>query len=454
VETNNVRTNEDQCPLCGSELSKIKLREIEAKLRSEEQKQAAEIAKAGMAEKQRLEQQFKLDLEKQKQAIEKKLKQESDQQLKLIAVERDQAAKKLKAAEEREAAVRKEAMLEIAKQKQAAEKRAKEEAESQIKKATAERDQAAKKLKEAEAREAASKKQMQQEAELLLRKELNEQRQALEKDRDTSLVKQQATFNRQNEALQKKMKNMEQQLLKKTANELGDAAEIDLFDSLRESFPDDRISRVAKGQTGPDIIHEVLYKGEVCGKIIIDSKNRQSWQNAFVTKLRKDQVEAKADHAILASTVFPAGKKEMYIESEVIVISPARVVHITHLLRKAVLAMHMKGLSIKERSTKITRLYNLITSDAYSKKFSEAGRLTNEILELDVQEKKAHDNVWRKRGQCAKQLHNVLREVETDVAAVIEGSGEDEHLRAFPAKSTGSEPTGREIEEIATWSKR
>jgi len=456
VETTNVRIiNEDKCPLCGSELSKIKFREIEAKLRSEGQKQAAEIAKAGMAEKQRLEQQFKLDLEKQKQAVEKKVKQESDQQLKLIAVERDQTAKKLKAAEEREAAVRKQAASEIAKQKQAAEKKANEEAEGQIKKATAERDQAAKKLKEAEAREAASKKQIQQDAELLRRKELNQQRQALEKDRDTALVKQQAEFNRQKEALQKKVKTVEQQLMKKTANELGDRAEIDLLDNLRASFPDDRILPIPKGQAGADIVHEVLYKGEPCGKIVIDSKNRQTWQNSYVTKLRQDKVEARAEHAILATTVFPAGEKELFIESAVIIISPARVVHIIHLLREAILAMHLKGLSLNERAGKITRLYALITSDAYSQKFAEAGRLTRDILELDVQEKKDHDNVWRKRGTYATRLQNVLREVKTEVAAVIEGGGDEAAPRAFPAKSTGdNQPGGAKTEEIAKWSKR
>ena len=68
---------------------------------------------------------------------------------------------------------------------------------------------------------------------------------------------------------------MEKQLQKKTANELGDGAEIDLFEALRESFPGDKITRIPKGQAGVDILHEVLYKGESCGKIIVDSKNRQ-----------------------------------------------------------------------------------------------------------------------------------------------------------------------------------
>jgi len=87
---------------------------------------------------------------------------------------------------------------------------------------------------------------------------------------------------------------------------------------LRGAFPDDLIHRVPKGQPGADIHQQVRYKGEVCGRIVFDSKNRQKWGYEFVTKLREDQVEAKADHAILSTTMFPSGKKELCIESGVI----------------------------------------------------------------------------------------------------------------------------------------
>jgi hypothetical protein len=139
-----------------------------------------------------------------------------------------------------------------------------------------------------------------------------------------------------------------------------------------------------------------------------------------VSKLRQDQVEAKAEHAILATTVFPAGRKEMCIESDVIVISPARVIYVTELLRQAMITMHIKGLSLKERSTKMSQLYDLITSEAYSKKFAEAEKLAQDVLDLDVQEQKDHGITWRKRGQLTTRIKNVLRNIETDVAAVIE----------------------------------
>lgn len=415
-----VGTNLERCPLCDTELSQVKFREIQVKLGDEARKKAGEIEQGKLAARQELEQEFDRALEKEKQAAAKKATQEAEQQLKKLVSERDQAANKLKEAQGREAEIRKEAALEVQRQKQAFEKKAKEQVDQQTKKLASERDEIAKKLKDAEIREATVRKHLQDNAERQKRKELSEQRQALENERTSLLLKQQAEFNRERESLQKKMQSMKSQLEKKTANELGDGAEIDLFEELRASFPDDRITRIKKGQAGADILLEILYKGEICGRIIVDSKNRQSWHNVFVSKLRQDKVEAVAEHAILATTVFPAGKKELCLDADIIVMSPARVPYIIQILRGAMVAMHIKGLSVKERSSKMLLLYNLITSESYVGKFSEATKLTKDMLDLEVQEKTAHDNVWKKRGSIVKRMQNVLREVETEVAAVIE----------------------------------
>ncbi len=366
----------EQCPWCGHIISRAKFEEIQAKIREDEQTklQAAKTA-------------LRLELEeKHRQAL---------------AVE-----------------------------KRAAEKRANDEAAKKIAAITVERDLNAKKVQELAAREAEIKKQAQQDADSRLQKEISRQRQVLEKDRDQSLLKQQAEFIREREGYKKKMKEMERQLQRKTANEMGDGAEIDLFETLRDAFTTDKITRVAKGQTGADILHEVLYKGQVCGRIVIDSKNRQGWHNGFITKLRADQIAAKADHAILSTTVFKSGQKELFIESGVIAVSPARVVHIIELLRSAILRLHTLGLSAKERAGKMTELYKLITSTDYTQQFDELGRLADGLSELDVEEAKEHQRVWKKRGSTVTRLKNVLRQIDTEVSSILEGN---DNFQTVPA---------------------
>lgn len=419
-----MQTTLEQCPLCGSDLSQAKFREIRAKMKDDDQKRAEALAEAKLAITRGVETELKREFERQRLLADKKIKEEADQRVGKIRGESELLAKQLLEAQQREAATREKARLEVAQHKQAAEKKAKADTEQEMRKIAAERDLATKQLKESQQREAQVRKQTEEEAKKQWQKQLTEQRQALEKDKNVALMKQNSENARGRESLQKQVKILELKLQNKTANELGDGGEIDVFEALRDAFPDDRITRIQKGQPGADTLHEILYKGEVCGRIVTDSKNRQGWQNVFVSKLRQDQVAANAEHAILATTIFPSGKKEMCIESGVIVIAPAHVVHVVQILRQAMVTMHIKGLSMNERSTKMSQLYALITSEAYCAKFAEANRLTLDVLELDVKEQAEHTRVWRNRGTLAKRLQKILREVETDVAAVIESAGD------------------------------
>lgn len=255
------------------------------------------------------------------------------------------------------------------------------------------------------------------------RKELLRQREILAKEKDTEKIKVQSQFSRERETYQKKITELSRQLERKTANELGEGAEIDLFEALRDAFPDDRITRVAKGEAGADILHEVLHKGAVCGTIIIDSKNRRAWQNGYIAKLRSDQQEARAEHALLSTTVFPAGKKELCIEDGVVVVSPARAVHIVQILRQFLIRIHVLGLSVKERSSKATQLYKLITSEAYAHRFAEIGEIGAKIAELDVQELKDHQKVWQCRGRLTTRLKSVVSGLDAEIGAIVEARG-------------------------------
>lgn len=188
-------------------------------------------------------------------------------------------------------------------------------------------------------------------------------------------------------------------------------------------FTRDDITRIKKGQPGADIRHEVVHKGASCGVIVLDSKNRQGWQNGYVTKLREDQMAAKADYAILATTVFPTGRKELYVDAEtkVIVVSKARVVEVVGLVRAAMERVHSLGLSQNERAEKRELLYSYITSEDYRQHLTEAGRLTGDLSELDVEEKRAHDKMWERRGRVTTRLRNLVRDVDTEVSSILEG---------------------------------
>jgi len=431
LRLNEMNAETDRCPWCGSIIPHSKFVEVQARIREEEQKKLA-VAEAALSK--RLQDEFEKKVETHRRAAEKQAREEAAKFLAKASSEKELALEKLKQVEAREAETRKQALEETEKRrqleqrhqhdlalaKQVAEKQAKEQSEKRVAALAAERDLAIQKAKQLEAKAAAVRKEAEEQAQQRFQKELNQQRLILEKAKEQEVLKKQVEFSRERESWEKKMVELQKKLQQKTANEIGEGAEVDVYEVLRQEFPYDNITRVAKGQPGADIHHEILYKGESCGLIVVDSKNRQGWQNSYITKLRQDETEAGAEQAILTTTVFPVGKKELCIESGIIVVNPARVAHIVALLRNAMIAMHRLGLSAKERSGKMDQLYNFITSEGYTKRFDEATKLTDDILELDVQEKKAHDNVWKKRGTLATRLSHVLRELDTEVSAIVE----------------------------------
>ena len=185
---------------------------------------------------------------------------------------------------------------------------------------------------------------------------LDEQRLSLEKARDDAVNAEIAKGFENELRLTTQLANLQRQWEKKTADELGEGAEVKLYEELKAHFDGDKFHHVGKGNAGADIIQEVIQNGQVCGKIIFDSKDRNAWRNDFVSKLLVDQVAEGVEHAILSSRVFPAGAKQIQIQDGVIIANPARVVTIVELLRKQIINSFRLRLSAESRTEKTAAL--------------------------------------------------------------------------------------------------
>ena len=209
------------------------------------------------------------------------------------------------------------------------------------------------------------------------------------------------------------------QLQQKTSNELGEGAEIDLFDALKLEFPDDKIMRIAKGEPGADVRHEV-FEGQIsCGELIWDSKSRNAWQNAFVKKLKSDQLAAKASFAILTTRVFPSGASQIHIQDGVIVLNPARAVAVATLLRQQMIQMRVQKLSEQAREEKMALIYAFITSEQFSHLAKRMEDLTLKLLDLDVNEQKAHERMWIERGGVTKSLQKAHGQLVSEIERIV-----------------------------------
>ena len=250
---------------------------------------------------------------------------------------------------------------------------------------------------------------------------LANQRQALDKSKDDAVNRAKAEEFEKNQKLQKKLDELQRQLDQKTSNELGEGAEIDLYQELRTAFEDDRIKRIPKGEPGADIRHEVFHNGEPVGKILYDSKNHRAWRTSFVEKLKKDQLADEADHAILSTSVFPAGQRQLVLLDGVLVANPARVVELVKLLREHLVRTDRLRLSAEERDDKKAALYEFVVSERYGQLISRFDSLAKDLLDLDVSEKKAHETVWRKRGRFVREAEKAHADLAREIDRIVAG---------------------------------
>jgi hypothetical protein len=238
----------------------------------------------------------------------------------------------------------------------------------------------------------------------------------LQREKDAAVLAERTKAFEDQQKLQGKLQDLQRQLEKKSAHELGEGSEVDLFEQLRAAFEGDRIARVGKGVNGADVIHEVIHNGRVCSKIVYDAKNRNAWQNEFATKLRADKIAQAADHAILSSNKFPKDTAHVHYQDGVIIASPARVVAIVQLLRDQVVRMHELRISKEGREQKSVELYAFITSEHCKALLDQVETQAGRMLELDSKEQEAHRRLWDQR----KKLINSVQKARSDLVFEID----------------------------------
>jgi len=370
----STQTEGERCPWCDQPITHSKFEEIRARIEAEERKRTAEAEKHLEAELAQARTEAAAKAEAERQRLEK----EAETRVRAAVDEATEAAGIASAAKIAEA------------------EKAKTLAEEQVNLLKVAQDDA-------------------------LNERLQEQRTALEKDKADALNAERAKNFSDRQKIQDRVELLQRQLEKKTADELGEGAEIDLFEALKEAFSDDHITRVGRGKEGVDIIHKILDAGRECGSIVYDCKNRTAWRHDFASKLRKDQLAAKAEHAILSSLVFPAGAKQLCMRDGVIVCNPARVVVIVEMLRRQLVHTHTMRLSVEARAEKTAKLYDYMTSDHCAQLLDQIAQRAEDVLDLDVKEKKTHESTWKQRGELVRSIERAHLDLSSEIDRIIGG---------------------------------
>jgi hypothetical protein len=393
-EMSQPATMEDTCPWCGQPIAHEKFIEIKARIRANERARTRDL--------------------------ERRLRDEQDAILAQVQAAAELQIKKANRLFEAQAA-------EARRKADAAIKAANKQVQSLVRAA---RDEERKKSRAAVAAASAETARLRAEADQrlaeqrthdddVLKARLREQRDALDKATVEAINAEKAKAFTDRQKLEARLAQLQRQVAHNTAAELGEGAELNLYEQLRDEFPGDTIVSVKRGQPGADLVHTVIENGRECGHIVYDSKGRAAWRNSYVSRLLDDKIAAKADHAVLVTRVFPAGQAQLYVQDGVIVANPARVLALAQMIRKHVVQQATLRLSDEARAENTMRLYDFITSDRCTVLLEQIGTVSDKLLDLDVKEHRAHTATWKQRGHLIREIQQARGTLVTEIDLVL-----------------------------------
>ena len=180
----------------------------------------------------------------------------------------------------------------------------------------------------------------------------------------------------------------------------GEVQELELESLLRTKFPTDLIKPVGKGQKGADALQEVIGKaGQNCGTILWESKRTKNWSDGWLTKLRQDQNEAKADIAVIVTQALPKGVESFDIINRVWVVDPQYAIPVAIAIRQSLEDVSVARQSAEGQQTKMALLYTYFTGTNFKLRV-EAVIESFKNMKTDLEkEKKAITAQWAKRDQ-------------------------------------------------------
>ena len=222
-------------------------------------------------------------------------------------------------------------------------------------------------------------------------------------------------------SLQRTIDTLQKKLYSQPAHELGKFQEDDLVRLLQQEFPRDRIERNPRS-SGADIIHEVMHRGHSCGAIVYESKNAANWSNEWISKLKADSLKHDAAVCILASSTFPARTSDLTFVDDVPVVHPRFLPSFVRVVRDGLVQLMEQTSSGKDGGYKLEQLMNYLQSPEFRNRIQSVVGGVRKLETLQEKEQRAHDKTWKEQARLHKVITASTAEVDEEIRAIILGN--------------------------------
>jgi len=217
----------------------------------------------------------------------------------------------------------------------------------------------------------------------------------------------------------------------------GEVQELAIESVLEQNFPFDRIEEVSKGARGADCQQFVINnQQQECGSIIFESKRTKNWSNEWLSKLKEDQVQAKADIAVIVTQAMPPDMTQMGQLEGVWVCRFHELKSVVSILRQVLLETQKVKVGQQNKGEKMELLYDYLTSNEFVQNVKRIKENYDEMHHSLLTERRAMERLWKTREKQIESVQTNLSHLfgsitgiagkEIDTAGVLELPGTDE----------------------------
>ncbi len=260
-------------------------------------------------------------------------------------------------------------------------------------------------------------KEQAEELELRIQKQLLEQQQEIEtkaraKEREAMALKEKE-YQKQLEDQKKLIDEMKRKSEQGSMQMQGEVQELALEELLQKAYPHDRIEEVPKGVRGADSIQTVINpQQQECGFIVYESKRTKHFANDWIEKLKQDQIQCKADIAVIVTEALPSDMERFGERNGVWICGFHEVASLSFVLREMLIKINSMRAAETNKGDKMELLYHYLTGNEFRQNIN---RIVENYMAMKDQlnaEKRAINRLWATRE---KQI-NV---VETNLTALF-----------------------------------
>jgi hypothetical protein len=199
----------------------------------------------------------------------------------------------------------------------------------------------------------------------------------------------------------------------------GEVLELDFEQQIRATFPLDQISEISKGVRGADVSQEVRSNtGRSCGIILYEAKRAHNWSDSWVTKLKEDMRNAKAEVGVLVSEVLPKGLGKFGEVDGVWVCDLESAIPLAHVLRTTLREVAIARGQQEGAREKMQVLYSYLTGTEFRQRVSAVIEAFTAMKQDLDRERRAFTRAWSKREKHINTVVESMAGMIGDVQAI------------------------------------